>query len=80
MTLSLDETNHIVGFGQIQFTPILMHAEKVIVWRRRFIFFKDGVDQLITVNDEHYRSMIKNFFWPELDDLDTNGHPVFSTG
>ena len=35
-------------------------------------FFEKDVGQAITVNGEYYRSMIINFFWPELDDLDIN--------
>ena len=33
--------------------------------------FENNVDQAITVNGDYYRSMIINFFWPELDVLYT---------
>lgn len=56
-----------------------MHPEKVTVWYGFWAdgvigsyFFENNVGQAITVNGERYISMITNFFWPELGNLDTN--------
>lgn len=35
-------------------------------------FFKNDVGEAITVNGERYRSMINNFFWLELNNMDVN--------
>ena len=59
----------------LQKLPI--HSEKVTVWcglkvngiiRQRF--FKDSVNSNKTVNDEHYREIISNFFLPKMQELD----------
>ena len=33
-------------------------------------FFESDEGNAITVNSEHYRSMMENFFWPELAEMD----------
>ncbi|CAI6355943.1 unnamed protein product [Macrosiphum euphorbiae] len=55
-----------------------MHPEKVTVWCGFWsggiigpYFFQNETGIAITVNGERYRSMINNFFWPKLDDMDT---------
>ena len=55
-----------------------MHPEKVTVcefWSGGIIgpyFFQNEADIAITVNGERYRSMISNFLWPKMDDVDTD--------
>ena len=53
------------------------NPQKIIVWygfwnRSVFnpYFFDNDAGQVITVNGTDYKSMILNFFWPEVDDLD----------
>lgn len=55
-----------------------MHSEKATVWcgfwSGRIIgpyFFQNETGIAITVNGERYRSMISNFLWPKLDNIDT---------
>lgn len=68
-----DDTNP----HKIQERP--MHPEKVTVWCGFWAggvigpyFFENDIGKAITVTGERYRSMITNFLWPELDDMDTN--------
>jgi len=35
-------------------------------------FFQNEAGVAITVNGERYRSMISNFLWPKMDDMDTD--------
>ncbi|CAK9806600.1 hypothetical protein ANTPLA_LOCUS4952 [Anthophora plagiata] len=56
-----------------------MHPEKVTVWCGFWsgevigpYFFQNEVGAAITVTDERYRSMITNFLWPKLKDMDLN--------
>jgi len=55
-----------------------MHPEKVTVWCGFWsggiigtYFFQNETGIAITVNGERYRSMISNFLWPKLGDMDT---------
>ena len=61
-----------------------MHPEKVTVWCGFWsggiigpYFFQNEAGVAITVYGERYRSMISNFLWPKIDDMDTD---VISTG
>ena len=50
-----------------------MHYEKITVWcglLLRPYFFRDGQDRHVTVNGNRYRSMITEYFWPQLHDMD----------
>lgn len=58
---------------------VAMHPQKVTVWCGFWAggiigpyFFENEAGAAITVNGERYRSMITNFFWPKLDDMDTD--------
>ena len=33
-------------------------------------FFRDDEGQHVTVNENRYRSMIIEYFWPQMDDMD----------
>ena len=35
-------------------------------------FFVEENDRHVTVNGEHYRAMLEDYLWPELDELDIN--------
>ncbi|CAI6371226.1 unnamed protein product [Macrosiphum euphorbiae] len=55
-----------------------MHPEEITVWCGFWsggiigpYFFQNETGIAITVNGERYRSMINNFFWPKLYDMDT---------
>jgi len=74
-------TSKIVEFGTIPIHEIhlQMHLEKVTVWCGfwsggiiRPYFFQNEAGVAITVNSERYRSMISNFLWPKMDDMDTD--------
>ena len=40
-------------------------------WRGHWpYFFRDDEDRHVTVNGNRYRSMITEYFWPRLDDMD----------
>lgn len=45
-----------------------MHFEKVTI----SCGLKNDCGQAITFNDKSYRSMIDNFFWPELENVNIN--------
>ena len=74
-------TSKIVEFG-----TILIHARYISskciprkslfgFWFGRIIgpyFFQNEAGVAITVNGERYRSMISNFLWPKIDDMDTD--------
>lgn len=54
-----------------------LHPQKITVWCGLWAgevigpyFFVDNQGQHVTVNGERYRSMITDYFWPELDGLD----------
>lgn len=54
-----------------------LHPEKITVWCGLWAggvigpyFFRDDQDRHVTVNGNRYRSMITEYFWPELDDMD----------
>lgn len=54
-----------------------MHPERLTVWCGLWAggifgphFFRNERNQPVTVNGERYRTMITDFFWPELDDMD----------
>ncbi|EFN75581.1 hypothetical protein EAI_08637, partial [Harpegnathos saltator] len=55
------------------------HPQKVTVWCGFWAggvigpyFFENDVGEAITVNGERYRTMITNFFWPKLNDMDVD--------
>lgn len=55
----------------------LLHSAKVTVWCGLWhggiigpYFFEDGQGATVTVNGDRYRSMITDFFWPQLEDVD----------
>ena len=58
---------------------IPLHPQKVTVWSGfhaggvigRY-FFVDENDRHVTVNGEHYRAMLEDYLWPQLDELDIN--------
>jgi len=54
-----------------------LHAQKVTVWCALWsggvigpYFFENNEGQTVTVNGERYRSMITEYFWNELEDID----------
>ena len=54
-----------------------LHPEKITVWCGLWAggvigpyFFRDDQDRHVTVNGNRYRSMITEYFWPQLDDMD----------
>ena len=54
-----------------------LHAEKITVWCGLWAggvigpyFLRDDQDRQVTMNGHRYRSMITEYFWPQLDDLD----------
>ena len=54
-----------------------LHAEKITtccgLWAGDVIvpyFFRDDQDRYVTVNGNRYHSMITEYFWPQLDDMD----------
>ena len=56
-----------------------MHSEKVTFWCGFWsggiigpYFFQNEAGVAITINGERYRSMISNFLWPKMDDMDTD--------
>lgn len=56
---------------------VAMHPEKVTVWCGFWAggvigpyFFENVAGKAITVNGERYRSMITDFLWPKLNDMD----------
>lgn len=58
---------------------VLMHPQKVTVWCGFWAggvigpyFFENDVGEAITVNGERYRTMITDFFWPKLNDMDVD--------
>ena len=58
-------------------TPL--HPQKVTVWCDFHAggvigsyFLVDENDRHVTVNIERYRTMLENYLWPELDELDIN--------
>ncbi|EFN81170.1 hypothetical protein EAI_00691, partial [Harpegnathos saltator] len=58
---------------------VAMHPQKVTVWCGSWAggvigpyFFENDVGVAITVNGERYRTMITNFFWPKLNDMDVD--------
>jgi len=56
---------------------------RILVWSGGIIgpyFFQNEAGVAITVNGERYRSMISNFLWPKIDDMDTDNNPVVPTG
>ena len=63
-----------------------MHYEKVTVWcgfwSGRIIspyFFQNEAGVVITINSERYKSMISNFLWPKMDDMDTDNRTLRAT-
>ena len=63
----------------INHSCIRLHPQEATVWCGFWAvvvigpyFFENNVGEAITVNGEPYRSMITNFFWPELNDMDVN--------
>lgn len=61
----------------MELQPATQYAEKVTVWCGFWCggvigpyFFENDAGQSVTVNGEHYRSMLENFFWPEIAGLD----------
>ena len=58
-------------------TPL--HPQKVTVWCSFLAggvigsyFFVNENDRHVTANKERYRAMLKDYLWPELDELDIN--------
>ena len=58
---------------------IPLHPQKVTVWCGfpaggviGQYFFVDDNDRHVAVNGERYRAMLKDYLWPELDELDIN--------
>ena len=56
-----------------------MHSEKVTFWCGFWsggiigpYFFQNEAGVAITINGERYRSMISNFLWPKMDDMETD--------
>lgn len=56
---------------------VAMHPQKVTVWCGFWAggvigpyFFENDNGVAVTVNGERYRSMITNFFWPEIENMD----------
>ena len=54
-----------------------LHPEKITVWCGLWAgdvigpyFFRDDQDRHVTVSGNRYRSMITEYFWPQLDDMD----------
>ena len=54
-----------------------LHPEKITVWCGLWAggvigpyFFRDDQDRHVTVNGNRYRSMITEYFWPQLDGMD----------
>ena len=57
-----------------------LHAQRATVWRGfwagRVIgpyFFENDAGNAVTVNGVHYRNMITEFLWPQLDGMDMEG-------
>ena len=46
-----------------------LHSEKITVWCGPY-FFRNDQDRHVTVNGNLYRSMITEYFWHQLDDMD----------
>ena len=53
-----------------------LHTEKITVWCDLLTgyvigpyFFRDDQDRHVAVNGNRYRSMITEYFWPQLDDM-----------
>ena len=54
-----------------------LHPQKITVWCGFHAggvigpyFFVDDANRHVTVNGERYRTMIRDYFWPQLDDMD----------
>ena len=46
---------------------------RILIWRNhRSVFLQNQASVAITVNGKRYRSMISNFLWPKMDDMDTD--------
>ena len=70
MRYSSDSTPHVRHGSSL-------HPEKITLWCGLWVggvigpyFFRDDQDQHVTVNGNRYRSMITEYFWPQLDDMD----------
>ena len=55
----------------------MRYPEKITVWCGLWAggvigsyFFRDDQDRHVTVNGNRYRSMITEYFWPQLNDMD----------
>ena len=54
-----------------------LHSKKITAWCGLWVggviepyFFRDDHGRHVTVNGNRYRSMITEYFWPQLDDMD----------
>ena len=71
-------TSKIVKFGTISIharyptSKCKSRENHCLVRRNHPHFFQIEAGVAITVNGERYRSMISNFLWPKMDDMDTN--------
>lgn len=58
---------------------VAMHPQKVTVWCGFWAggvigpyFFENDVGEAITINGERYRTMLTDFFWPKLNDMEVD--------